>query len=260
MGGYISLAATRGCRATHTLIAAALALVLLALLAGTAAAQPAAGRVAAAGMTTPAGVAITPDGDVWVSDALYGLCHVTPTGLDRDEVCAPEPVEPATPPVPEGTVEPTPPPETFPGGTGQIAFDAATDNFYVAEGTSGGSGVWRMHWNAGTRRIDVDSVTKIFTSATRVQGLALTASGDVVFSDKETSMIRRLDTPATDPTLAPNPGFSIANGSASLATLGDAIYIADGGSLTKLASPGTGVAVPVDGQPTPVEGVDTGVS
>ena len=42
MGGSISGAATRGCRgATHTLIAAALAVAVLALFAGTAAAQPA---------------------------------------------------------------------------------------------------------------------------------------------------------------------------------------------------------------------------
>ena len=259
MGGYISLAATRGCRATHALIVAALAAALFAMLAGSASAQPAAARVDAPGMTTPAGVAITPDGDVWVSDALYGLCHVSPSGLDRDEICAPEPVEPPAPPVPEGTVEP-PPPETRPGGTGQIAFDAATENFYVAEGTSGGSGVWRMHWDAATRRIDVASVTKIFSSTNRVQGLALTGSGDVVFSDKESNTISRLTNPATAPELAPNAGFSIGQGSASLAAIGETIYIADGGEVTKLESPGTGIAVPVAGQLAPVEGVDTGVS
>src|SRR3954468_17773550 len=129
MGGYISLAGTRGCRATHTLIAAALALVALAVaFAGTAWAAPAASRVPAAGMTTPAGVAITPDGEIWVSDALYGVCHVTPSGLVMDEFCAPEPLVPP------------PPPATLPGGTGQIAFDRVSDSFYVAEGTSGGSG------------------------------------------------------------------------------------------------------------------------
>jgi hypothetical protein len=246
------------------LIVAALALVALALLAGTASAAPAASRVAAAGMTTPAGVAITPDREVWVSDGVYGLCRVTPSGLDFDEVCAPEPIEPPAPPVPEGGVEPTPPPETRPGGTGQIAFDAVTDNFYVAEGTSGGSGVWRMHWNADSHKIDVDSITKIFDGATRVQGLALTGSRAVVFSDKETAGIRRLDDPAniaTTRTFAPNAGFSIAGGSPSLAALGETIYIADGGSLTELdTGTGTGVAVPVDGQSAPVEGVDTGIA
>jgi hypothetical protein len=247
------------------LIVAALALVLLAVVAGTASAQPAADRVAAAGMTTPAGVAVTPDHEVWVSDALFGLCHVTPSGLDKDEFCAPEPAEPVTPPVPEGELEPAPEPQTRPAATGQIAFDATTANFYVAEGTSGASGVWRMHWDADSRRID--GATKIFSSATRVQGLALTATGAVVFSDKETAAIRRLDDPAsitTTETFAPNAGFSIANGSSSLATLGRTIYIADGGSLTKLEDPGTGngtgVAVPVDGQPAPIEGVDTGVA
>src|SRR4051812_13322841 len=213
MGGSISLVSTRGRRATHTLIAAALALVLLALLAGTAAAQSAGTRVAAAGITTPAGVAITPAGGVWVSDALYGLCHVTPTGLARDELCAPEAQEDETE-VPEGTPQPPAPPATRPAGTGQIAFDAVTSNFYVAEGTSGSSGVWRMHWNADSHKID--KADKIFPSLTRVQGLAVTGSGAVVFSDKETSAIRRLDDPAsiTEPlTVAPNAGFSVSSGS-----------------------------------------------
>lgn len=261
MGGNISGVATRGWRATHTLIVAALALVVLAVTAGAASAQPAASRVLASGMTTPAGVAVTPDHEVWVSDALLGLCHVTPSGLDQDEFCAPEPVEPPAPPVPEGTPEPTPPPATRPAGTGQIAFDAVTKNFYVAEGTSGASGVWRMHWDAATGTID--DAFKVFDSATRVQGIALTDTGAIVFSDKETSAIRRLDDPAhitTTRAFAPNAGFSMASGSSSLATLGDTIYIADGGSLTKIAPGGTGLAVPVDGQPTPVEGVDTGVA
>jgi hypothetical protein len=145
MGGYLWWSAMRGCRATHTMIMAALALAVLALAAGTASAQPAAVRLTAAGMTTPAGVVVTPDHEVWVSDALYGLCRVTPHGLDIDgEVCAPEPVVPATPPVPAGAVEPAPQPGTRPAGTGQIAFDAASSNFYVAEGTSGASGIWRM--------------------------------------------------------------------------------------------------------------------
>jgi hypothetical protein len=253
MGGSISLVSTRGRRATHTLIAAALALVLLALLAGTAAAQSAGTHVAAAGMTTPAGVAITPDGGVWVSDALYGLCHVTPTGLDRDELCAPEAQEDEAE-VPEGTPQPPAPPATRPAGTGQIAFDAVTSNFYVAEGTSGSSGVWRMHWNADSHKID--KADKIFTSLTRVQGLAVTGSGAVVFSDKETSAIRRLDDPAsiTEPlTVAPNAGFSVSSGSSSLATLGEAVYIADGGSLTKIDPTGSGLAVPLTGQPAPIE-------
>src|SRR3954470_4153683 len=116
MGGYISLAATRGCRATHTLIVAALALALLAAVAGTASAQPAASRQLAPGMTTPAGVAVTPDGDVWVSDALYGVGHGHPHGLAMDEFGAPEPIEPPVPPA-------TPTPETRPSGTGEIAFD-----------------------------------------------------------------------------------------------------------------------------------------
>src|SRR5215208_2747040 len=149
MGGYISLAATRGCRATVIFCTAALALwALLLSFAGSASAAPAAGKVfpanSEAGLTEPSGLAVTPDGTVWASDALLGVCRVDIASgtLLQDKYCAPE-FEAAAP---------------F-----QMAFDA-TDcpkdadpsdhtvcNFYVAEGSSGGSGVWRMHWNSEKR-------------------------------------------------------------------------------------------------------------
>ena len=214
-----------------------------------ASAEPAATIVVATGngMTAPGGVAITPDdGAVWVSDALLGLCQVTSSGPVASDYCAPEPAPP-----PEGA--PVPPP-TRPTGTGQIAFDAVTDNFYVAEGTSGGSGVWRMHWNPLTRSID--AATKIFddSGVDRVVGLALTPGGDVVFSSKRITAIRQLSRPALITaalTSAPTIGFSVNGpGAASLAVLGDVVYLADEGLLTKIdpAAPSP-TAVPVAGQP-----------
>jgi hypothetical protein len=261
MGGSFSVAATRGCRATHTLITAALALVALAVpFAGTAAAQPAASKVDTADITMPAGVVVTPDGETWISDEIYGLCRVTPDGPEQTEFCAPEAPEPVGPPVPEGMPEPTPEPPTRPTGTGQIAFDAVSSNFYVAEGTSGGSGVWRMHWDAAGHRID--SAAKIFdsTGVTRIVALALTETRDVVFSDKETAAIRRLDDPAhitTPEASAAIAGFSLAKGALSLAVLGQDIYLADEGLVTKIDHADiSGNAVAVAGQPA----LDAGVS
>jgi hypothetical protein len=272
MGGNISLAATRGCRAKHKLITAALASCALAIaVAGTAQAQPAATRVVATdhGITAPAGVAVTPDGELWVSDDLYGLCHVTASGPVMTEFCAPEPVVPHPPP---GAPEPPPEPPTRPTGTGQIAFDGTgctvlsdpadltACNFYVAEGTSGGSGVWRMHWNAATH--EVDRATKIFdsTGVTRIVGLALTGSGDVVYSEKETLTVRRLSHPATIADTSDGAravsfaGFSLNGGAESIATLGDTIYLADGGTLTRVVPGGGMLAETVPGQPldTPI--------
>ena len=69
----------------------------------------------------------------------------------------------------------------------------------TAEGSSAGSGVWRMHWDAATGAID--AATKIYDSTAaddRVFGLTLTETGDVVFSSKRTDNIRRIASPGGD--------------------------------------------------------------
>src|SRR5919112_3828597 len=186
MGGYISLAATRGCRATLILCTAALALCALLLpFAGSASAAPAAEKVfkanSEAGLTEPSGLAVTPDGTVWASDALLGVCRVDIASgtLLQDKYCAPEFAAAA----PVNGIELPPPNPERPAAAFQIAFDSegcttttSPDqkqlcNFYVAEGSSGGSGVWRMHWSSQTRVID--AATKIYEDNTdqRIMGL-----------------------------------------------------------------------------------------
>jgi hypothetical protein len=259
MGGN-SPVATRGCRAVRKLIIAAVALGALAVpFAGTAAAQPAAVPVVnhqsvqdagGLGLTLPSAAVETPDGAVWVSDELYGVCRVTASGLVESAFCAPEPLEPA-----DGTPLPVVEDLTRPTVARQIAFDPATENFYAAEGSSAGSGVWRMHWDTATGAID--GATKIYDSTAgddRVFGLALTAAGDVVFSSKRTTNIRRIANPAAiaSPLDAGNVttiGFSLNGEATSLAVLGSTVYLADGGLLTRIDG-GTGVAVPVGGQGT----------
>src|SRR5215210_6350972 len=151
MGGYISLAATRGCRATLIFTSAALALCAMLLsFAGSASAAPAADKVfranPEAGLTEPSGLAVTPDGTVWASDALLGVCRVdiATRTLLQDKYCAPE-FEAAEPV--DGIELPPPNPER-PAAAFQIAFDSAgctpttspaqkeLCNFYVAEGSS----------------------------------------------------------------------------------------------------------------------------
>src|SRR5919112_137930 len=212
MGGYISLAATRGCRATLILCTAALALCALLLsFAGSASAAPAAEKVfkanSEAGLTEPSGLAVTPDGTVWASDALLGVCRVDIASgrLLQDKYCAPE-FEAAAPV--DGIELPPPNPER-PAAAFQIAFDStdcpedadpsdrAICNFYVAEGSSGGSGVWRMHWNSEKRAID--AATKIYEDNTdqRIMGLALAPGGAVDFAAKRNSEVRRIKNAAT---------------------------------------------------------------
>jgi hypothetical protein len=231
------------------------------------------------GLTAPPGVAVTPDGARWVSDALYGLCQVADTSapepaqhgrLVLTAYCEPHPA--AVPHPPAGAPEPPAPEPTKPTGTGQIAFDAAgcqpgitppndmtKCNFYVAEGTSGGSGVWRMHWNPETRAIDAATKLYIDVSDLRVTGLSLTPEGHVDFSTKRDTFIRRLEGPAAAAKgsylTPPSVGFSQVAGVGALAHVGQALYLAEGAQLTRIAVPsstgsGGGTAQPVPGLPT----------
>src|SRR5215218_2701350 len=239
MGGYISLAATRGCRATVIFCTAALALwALLLSFAGSASAAPAAGKVfpanSEAGLTEPSGLAVTPDGTVWASDALLGVCR------DGIELPPPDPERPAA---------------AF-----QMAFDA-TDcpkdadpsdhtvcNFYVAEGSSGGSGVWRMHWNSEKRAID--AATKIYDDSTdqRIMGLALAPGGAVDFAAKRNNEIRRIENAATASIgVATKLIGSTFTGeqASSLANLGGKIYLVEGGRLSVIDVPDGRLARPL---------------
>jgi hypothetical protein len=256
MGG-ISLAATRGCRATHILMTAALALVcaLLLAFAGSASAAPAADKVfkanPQAGLTEPGGLAVTPDGTVWASDALLGLCRVdVATGtLLEDTFCAPEF---AGGHLPDGTELPPPDPQR-PAAAFQIAFDSAgcttstppadktLCNFYVAEGSSGGSGVWRMHWNSDTGVID--AATKIYEDSAdqRIMGLALAPGGAVDFAAKRNPEILRIPNAATA-TLGVGPEFrgvtATGEQASAIANLDGKTYLVEGGQLSVIDVPG----------------------
>ena len=242
MGGKNFSAAPRRRRAKDVVRAAALALAALALpLSGQAAAAT---LVAPAGtdLTVPAGVAVTTDGSVWVSDSHNGVCRLRmdpSPALVRDAYCGAEG---------DPGLE-----ESRPTGTGQLAFDATTSNLYVAEGTSHSSGVWRLHWDSTTNRID--AAAKIYSDSAdnRVFGLALAPNGDLDFSSKRDTVIRRLLAPASGPAPAVQVvGFSQDEGAASLAHLGQKLYLADGGGLTEIAAPGPlgGTAVTVPGLPS----------
>ncbi len=266
MGGRIPSGAPWGRRTTYLLRAAAIAAVTLVLpMAATAQAATEATPIVPTdhGLSEPAGVAVTPDGAIWVSDGIKGLCRVSGAELVEDELgyCAPE-VE-----VPEGQPEPGP---LRPTATFQMAFDAERCkpaetpehcNFYVAEGTSARSGVWRMHWNPVTKTIDDADQLYAAPGDNRVFGLALSPQGDVDFSSKRDTLIRRIPSPHTaEAPLVPEiVGASQAEGASSLTHLGQAIVIADGGALTKIDAPGplggTAVSIPVAGSPAADEAV-----
>ena len=251
------------------LITAALALGALVLAcAGTASAQPAAAPVVnhqavqeagGLGVTLPSSVVETPDGSIWVSDELYGVCRVTASGLVESAFGAPEPLEPA-----DGTPLAVVEDPTRPTVARQIAFDAVTGNFYAAEGSSAGSGVWRMHWDAATGRDR--TATKIYDSTAaddRVFGLTLTETGDVVFSSKRTDNIRRGDGPvsytcALDgldamPCSPPKDYAGLAMGDHTITVVGtDAA-----GNASALATWSV-TAVPTPPKPKPVTGPNNG--
>jgi hypothetical protein len=243
------------------------ALVLGALLlsfAGTASAAPAAKKVfpaTPAGLTEPSGIAVTPDGRLWASDAMLGLCRVDVDAgtLEEDAYCAPEAEEVEGPEEAEGAEPPAVAPER-PTATFAIAFDSTgcdtttppeqleLCNFYVAEGSSAGSGVWRMHWNSQTGAID--AATKIYTDAVdqRVMGLALAPGGAVDFAAKRNSEILRIEDAAT---AEPGVGTKFIGNTATgdqataIANLDGKTYLVEGGRLSVIDTPGrTATLVP----------------
>ena len=248
MGGSITFALPRGWHARKLVCVVALTLAALCIAF--------AGRASAAtqlvepnsGMTLPAGVVVTTGGDVWVSDGVRGVCRVAtedphPT-LVTSTYCVPETnVDPVDAPA-----NPVRPVKTF-----QMGYDPATSNLYVAEGSSKSSGIWRMHVDDTLH--EITSAERIFPTGTnRVFGLAVTSTGDVIFSEKGDTLIRKLVDPATTQfATAETVGQAIGNGAVSLAELKGTVYIADESVigepvLTKIV-PGGGLATEVTGLP-----------
>lgn len=205
---------------------------------------------AGSGMTMPAGIAQTPDGSIWVSDAVQGVCRVdtgAPAGLVPSDYCGPASATPVA----------------RPSATYQMAFDPSSDNFFVAEGSSKGAGVWRMHWSATSHLID--GATKIVEAdRSRVFALALgtDVNGTYVdFNGRDDATIHRLSNAADSPAAGapavhilqtPRVGFSSTPGILSIANLNGILYLAEPTGVTRIA-PDAGAppaAEPVPGFPT----------
>jgi hypothetical protein len=198
------------------------------------------------GLTHPAGIAEDNGGHVWVADPLMGVCRVDRAlgGLVEDGAwCAPvvevDDEDETAPPV-----APTRPEEAF-----QMAYDPASSKLFVAEGTSGSSGVWRLDVDAVAGRITGGS--KILNEADRVFALALGDEGGTPVLDyglKRTPLIKRIVNPATcSPCESVGSGSALAEEPLGLAFLNGSLYVAEATGITKIADAGAlgGVAVPI---------------
>lgn len=215
----------------------------LALAAPSASAAPQLLVPSGSGLTDPAGVAVTPDGAIWVADGEKGVCRVQiePFELIESAWCGDGPID----------------------KTGQMGFDAATNHLYVAEGSSDAAGVWRLQWDPVTGTIT--SGTKIVNIVDdRVTGLALSYTGppalpgglataEVNFLTKDSSAVRRVRAPTSLFPSVVTVGFR-SNGDeaeegSSLAALGADLYLSEPPGVTIInTQPGTApVARPVPG-------------
>jgi hypothetical protein len=214
------------------------ALTLCATLPLAASAQAASMTVTpGSGMTLPAGVAVTPAGSTWVSDQLLGICRVEvgdPGRLVPSPYCRPEAVTEFDP-VRPGPATPA-----------QMAFDPGSSNFFVAEGNSKGSGVWRIHWDAATDAID-GAQRIVSAGRNRVFALALGTNPDgtvyVDFNGRDDATIRRLQNAAAAAPVTisalPVVGVATAPGVLSMTNLDGALYLAETtGGVSRIAEPG----------------------
>ena len=221
-----------------------LAFVSAATAAGSLAAAPAALATPqqiihrGAGLSAPSGAVRTPDDARWVADHLLGVCRVTADGtaLVEDSYCSD----------PEGALT-----HLGPLASAGLVFDAATSNFYVGDIQSNFGGVWRLHWDAATGRID--AATKIVTLADdRVTAIALApgangAPASVLFTTKRAPAVMQIRTPATGAGTPVAVGFAQQNAASGIAVLGTEVYVAEGGSVTRFSLAGgsrTAVTVP----------------
>lgn len=186
------------------------------------------------GITAPGGIVDTPSG-IWVTDHLNGVCRVQttdPKGLVPSDYCAL---------VPQGPTQAT-----------GLAFDPATSNLYVGEGSSKGGGIWRMHIGpAGT----IDAALKIADApGDRVTGVGIAATGpagalEVYYTTKRALGVSKLSAPETGGLHSPvNVGFAGEKAVPSLAALGTTLYLAESTGVTQIdlasATPPTAVPIP----------------
>lgn len=217
------------------LAAAAVALVSVASSSGD---VPATLIVSGAGITEPAGVVRAPNGDVWVTDHLNGVCRVdlgTGLGSANGQGLVPSDYCGVT--------------HQGPSETAGMTFDPATSNFYVTEASSDAGGIWRMHLatelepSPGT----ITSAVKIAdTPGDRVFGVALAATGptgdldpfndfDVYFTTKRSTAVFRVTDPQTGGLHSTSvAGFANGEEVASLAAHGTTLFLAEPIGITQL--------------------------
>lgn len=189
-------------------------------------------------VTVPSGAVITPDGELWVADGEEGICRIRalPPGLVSDPVWCPV----------SGTGL------KAIGATGQMAFDATTNHFYVAQADSAAGGIWRLTWDEYTGRI-VEGGKIVDTPDDLVTGLAVSytgppaypggaATGELNFTSKRTNTVRRVLAPASAAPTVVTVGFRRFSGEeevGSIAADGNDLYLSEPFGVTKLtASPG----------------------
>ena len=230
-GGGSTHAKGRRRRATIGLAVAG----LLALAPGASAASLDTLLPTGSGLTHPAGMAQDDGGHVWVSDPIMGICRVdtiTKKLVEDGTYCA-EIVEP-----PDGAPVP---PAVRPAEGFQMAYDSAFDKLFVAEGTSGGSGVWRFDIEPITGTIT--GVTKIVVESDRVFALSLGDEAGTPVLDyglKRTPLIKRVTNPSTcsAPCGTVGSGAAMAGEPLGLASINGSLYIAELTGVTKIADAG----------------------
>jgi hypothetical protein len=236
---------------------------------GVASADPDALAGPNANLTAPGGIVQTPDGGLWITDEVGGVCRLAlgaqPHLVDspwcgaveppENEEEAPEagdedalPVPPIVPVDGAGTA-------TGPGSVGGLAFDPQTDNFYVSDRDSSGGGVWRLHFDRASGVID--GATQIVSTTDRVETLTLgpDAAGDggrdVFFVTKRAGDLMRISDPAGQPG---QPELVMSLGLldvTSIAASDDALYLGDAdGGVKRLSLTAPGAA------PQAVPGLD----
>jgi hypothetical protein len=182
-------------------------------------------------LSAPAGVAQTPEGDLWVADPVRGICRLSgppdPRAVETPW-CRPEPLEG---PGDEDESDEESPERIGPEDPSGIVFDPVSGYLYVSDRDSGGGGIWRLQLDADGA---IEGGQPILTLEDRVSTLALSpppapdVPPDLYFATKRSGSVMRLPNPAADPGPAELVGRA-DDEATGMAVTDDSIYLADQG-------------------------------
>jgi hypothetical protein len=197
-----------------------------------------------------------PDGAIWVSDPIAGICRVSIEGsarLSDSPWCTPGRQDDLDSDIfgdlPDADGDATERDRALrfgPADPSALAFDAQTDYLYASDRASSGGSIWRFRLDPVTGNIDEGEV--IATTSDRIEAMTLgpatagRSGSDLFFITKRDPSVMRVADPGGAAQTPVRVARATGGETAGMTATDDALYIADGGVTRYALDPVTGEA------------------